>query len=97
MTEKSVDTGRIYCRHFEGFEMRRVCDVMYLTVGFLQVTLVSVEDNRLFLVVFAHHFQCDTGDSRLEIGLFSIYHNAYIQLFSSLEERWLPTIKISLE
>lgn len=58
---------------------------------FSQVALVSVKDDRFLFIVLSHKFQCYTGDSRLEISLFSINHHSDIHFLCALRntETWL--------
>lgn len=56
----------------------------YLIVCLLEVALVSVEYDRFLLIVFSHHFQCDSGNGWLEIGLLGIDHYAHIKFLSGL-------------
>lgn len=49
--------------------------------------MVGVEDDRLFLVVLAHHFHGYSIDRRLEIGLFRVDHDSDISLFGVPSDR----------
>lgn len=50
-----------------------------------QVTLIRIEDDGLFRIIFSHHFKRDTRNGRLEVCLLGINHYANVQIFSSLE------------
>lgn len=56
-----------------------------LIESFSQITLISVEYDCLLRIVFSHHFQRDTRNGRLEVGLLGVNHYADIQIFGSLD------------
>jgi len=55
-----------------------------IVVRFFKVALVRVEHNRLFHVVFPHHFKSDSGDGWLEVRLLCVDHYANVQFFGKL-------------
>ena len=52
---------------------------------YLEITLVSVEDNGFVGVEFPHHFHGEARNGRLEVRLFSIHHQTDILLSSILK------------
>lgn len=58
----------------------------HLVECFFKITLVCVEYNGFFLIVFTHHFEGDAWNSWLEISLFGIDHYTDVEILSSLLE-----------
>lgn len=59
----------------------------HLVESLSQVALVSVEHNSLVFVVLPHELERDTGNGRLEVGLFGVDHYAHIHLLSCLQNK----------
>lgn len=61
--------------------------LLYLPIvdSYLEVALVCVEDDRLFSVIDPLHLQCQPADSRLEIGLLCVHHQADTILIGMLK------------
>ena len=58
---------------------------LYLFVRVLQITLVGVEHYGFFGVILSHHFECDSRDGWLEVGLLGVNHNTNVKVLGSLE------------
>ncbi len=67
---------------------------------YLQVALVSVEDNGFVFVVHSHHLHAQSVNGDLEVRLLSVYHHAHVLRLGMLDGKkktfntseWFPSL-----
>lgn len=60
----------------------------------LEIALIGVKDDRFLFVEFPHHFNGQSTNGRLEVGLFSVYHHPHVLLDGILQKKMLDDTEV---